>query len=342
MNDMSKPFLQTLAGMKGEQTPLWFMRQAGRYLPEYKEVRKTTRNFLEFCYSPEKAAEVTLQPIRRFDMDAAIIFSDILVIPHALGMEVSFVENEGPKIKPLETASCIEKLTYDTTILDPVYEALRLTRQSLAKEKALIGFAGAPWTLATYMIEGGSSRDFIKTKLWAYRDPSGFARIMDMLSRAVITHCIAQVKAGVEVIQLFDSWAGVLTPEQFRQYAIDPVSRIVQGIRAACPDIPIIGFPKGAGVMLPEYVEKTEVNAVSIDQHMSCDWAVTNIRVPIQGNLDPVLLMADKNKAVEQTKKILESFVGHPHVFNLGHGILQHTPIDHVEAVVKTVREFRA
>jgi uroporphyrinogen decarboxylase len=335
-----KLFIKTLLGNKENKVPVWFMRQAGRYLPEYMAIRNTTSNFLEFCYSPDKASEVTLQPIRRFDFDAAIIFSDILVIPNALGMNVEFVKNEGPQLGAIQNNSDIKNLKFNQDKLQPVYEAIELTRKKLSAEKALIGFAGAPWTLATYMIEGGGSRDFQKTKVMAYSDPKNFSIIIEILVESVSQHLINQVKAGADCLQIFDSWAGALTEDQFAKWVIEPTKKIVQNVKSACSSTPIIGFPKGCGVFYKNYAEKTGVTATSFDQHMPCDWIAENINIPVQGNLDPVLLFSDKQKAVEQTKIILEKFKHRPFIFNLGHGILQHTPIENVQAVVDVVKNY--
>ncbi len=338
LND--KLFLNALSGRLSKNIPIWFMRQAGRYLPEYLEVRNTTSSFLEFCYSPEKASEVTLQPIRRFDFDAAIIFSDILVIPDALGMNVKFIKNEGPVLEALKTASDIKKLTFNVEVLNPVYEAISITRGRLTSNKALIGFSGAPWTLATYMIEGGGSKDYLATKTWAYGNPESFSQIIDILVDSISQHLINQVKAGVDVIQIFDSWAGVLSESQFQKWVIEPTAKIVSIVKAQCPDTPIIGFPKGSGIFYKEYATKTGVNAISFDQNMPCGWIKDNIEIPVQGNLDPVLLLSNKDEAVKQAKYILDTFKGRPFIFNLGHGILQHTPIENVEAVVNFVKNY--
>jgi uroporphyrinogen decarboxylase len=332
-------FVNTLLGKKQDKIPVWFMRQAGRYLPEYMEIRNTTSNFLEFCYSPEKASEVTLQPIRRFGFDAAIIFSDILVIPDALGIDVKFIKNEGPVLKALEISE-IKSLRFDQRKLKPVYEAIALTRTNLSPDKALIGFAGAPWTLATYMIEGGSSRDFLKTKSMAYTDPENFGAIIDVLTHCVSHHLINQIEAGADVLQIFDSWAGALSEDQFNRWVIEPTGKIVQNVKKQYPDVPIIGFPKGSGVIYKDYAEKTGVTAISFDQNMPCGWIHENIKIPVQGNLDPVLLLSNKKAAVESTKIILDKFKDRPFIFNLGHGILQYTPIENVQAVVDTVKNY--
>lgn len=331
-------FTDTLKGNKLAKTPVWFMRQAGRYLPEYKEVRATTNNFLEFCYSPKKASEVTLQPIDRFDFDAAVIFSDILVIPDALGQKVEFVKNEGPKLEALEDKESIKNLSFNEEKLAPVYEALQVTRGKLAKEKSLIGFAGSPWTLATYMIEGKGSKDYLKTKSWSYSQSENMEQLFEKLVDSISNHLINQVKAGADALQLFDSWAGVLNEEQFDKFCIKPTAEIVSKVKAVCPDVPIIGFPKGSGVFYKDYATKTGVDAISFDHNMPCKWIYDNIKTPVQGNLDPVLLMNDKEKAVENTLRILDVFKDKPHVFNLGHGILQYTPIENVAAVVEAVK----
>ncbi|MCE3231859.1 MAG: hemE [Rickettsiaceae bacterium] len=334
---INNPFLNTLSGNKDKKVPIWFMRQAGRYLPEYLKVRATTSNFLEFCYSPEKASEVTLQPISRFDFDAAIIFSDILVIPDALGLNVNFVKNEGPVLTPIASADGLE---FDKKKLAPVYEAIKLTREKLPKEKSLIGFAGAPWTLATYMIEGGGSRDFMKTKSFMYQKEEQFSKIIDILIESVSKHLIKQIESGCDALQLFDSWAGVLTEEQFFRWSIGPAKKIVSNIKSKHKNTPIIGFPKGCGVMYKDYAEQTGVDVISFDQHIPCKWIAENVNIPVQGNLDPILLMANKEGAVKYTMKVIDTFKDKPLIFNLGHGILQNTPIENVEAVVRAVKNY--
>ncbi|PIR37644.1 MAG: uroporphyrinogen decarboxylase [Alphaproteobacteria bacterium CG11_big_fil_rev_8_21_14_0_20_39_49] len=337
--NVEKLFISTLNGTKNKQTPIWFMRQAGRYLPEYKQVRNSTGNFLELCYSPQKAAEVTLQPIERFGFDAAIIFSDILVIPDALGMDVNFVKNEGPKLKAIENESDIDKLNYDEGFLSPVYKAIKITKDQLCGSRALIGFSGAPWTLATYMIEGGGSKDYLKTKTFSYSHPELFSLLIDKLVDSVSKHLIAQVSAGVDALQIFDSWAGVLTQGQFEKWSIEPTGKIVENVRKVHPKIPIIGFPKGAGVFYKDYSKRTGVNAISFDQNMSALWIRDNVDVTVQGNLDPVMLMADKKAAVEYTRKLLDIMQDKPFIFNLGHGILPQTSIENVQAVIDEVKK---
>lgn len=337
-NQTGKLLIDTLLGNKSKKIPIWFMRQAGRYLPEYKKIRESTNSFLEFCYSPDKASEVTLQPIKRFDFDAAIIFSDILVIPDALGMEVRFITNEGPVLTSIKNENDVNNLEYDKTKLFPVYEAINITKTKLEKNKALIGFAGAPWTLATYMIEGGGSKDYLKTKAFSYQNKKLFTKIIDLLVNSISKHLIAQIEAGVDAVQIFDSWAGVLTHEQFKKYSIDPTAKIVSNIRKIYPNIPIIGFPKSAGVLYRQYAKETAVNAISFDQYMPASWIKENIDIPVQGNLDPVLLMTDKKGAVDSAKRLIDIMQEKAFIFNLGHGILQDTPIENVEAVVREVK----
>lgn len=336
---MTRPkLIKTLQGHLNDTPPVWFMRQAGRYLSEYKEVRSTTSSFMEFCYSPDKAAQVTLQPISRFNFDAAIIFSDILVIPHALGRDVNFVKGEGPKLTPIENHDAIEALSFDKNILSPVYQALGLVKEKLPTDKALIGFAGAPWTLLTYMIEGGSSRDFEKTKQFAYKTPVSFTLLLEKLTLAVTEHLIAQIKAGAQTVQLFDSWAGAIPDRLFEEACLKPFTEIVSNVKKAFPDVPIIGFPRGVGAKYQFFAEQTGVDALSIDQFTSWKWAAENISVPIQGNLDPVLLANNIALAKKEAQNIIDIAKERPYVFNLGHGILPYTPISHVEEVLKTIR----
>lgn len=324
---------EVLSGKVSGNVPVWFMRQAGRYLPEYLEVRAKTSNFMEFCYNSELASKVTLQPIERFGFDAAIIFSDILVIADALGMNVSFVKNEGPVVK-----GDLSNLVYNQDKLKPVYDAINLTRKILSSDKVLIGFAGAPWTLATYMVEGGSSRDFVKVRSLAYSDGVYFSGLIDILVDAVSKHLIRQIEAGADILQLFDSWAGVLPQGEYEKWVIEPAKKIVSNVKAKYPDVKIIGFPKGSGLFYKSYAENTGVDAISFDHNMPCEWVADNIKIPVQGNLDPVLLASNKDEAVIEAKKIIDIFKDKPFIFNLGHGILPHTPIENVEAVINTVR----
>jgi uroporphyrinogen decarboxylase len=340
----TKPFLEVLSGRRQAVPPIWMMRQAGRYLPEYREVRARAGGFLNLCFNPELAAEVTLQPIRRFSFDAAIIFSDILVIPYALGREVRFEVGEGPRLEPL-LAENVETLARraDFRKLEPVYEALRRVRAELAPNIALIGFCGAPWTVATYMVAGQGTSDQAPARMMAYRDPKAFSKIIDVLVENSIEYLLGQLNAGADVLQIFDTWAGVLPPPEFTRWSIEPTRRIVEGVRRQVPDAKIIGFPRGAGAMLPTYVEATDVDAVSID------WAVeptlirarVQNRVAVQGNLDPLALVAGGAALDRAVDDVLANFANGRLIFNLGHGIQPETPIAHVEQMLKRVRGYK-
>lgn len=341
-----KPFVDVLQGRKAGRTPFWFMRQAGRYLPEYRELRARKGGFLEMAMDPDSACEITMQPIRRFGMDAAIIFSDILVVPMALGQRLEFAAGEGPKLDALESAKGIARLGYSgfAAALGPVYEALARTRAQLQaegfSETALIGFCGAPWTVATYMIEGGSSRDFVKTKLMAYRDPDGFAALIDLLVEASAQYLIEQVRAGAEVLQIFDSWAGTLDAGSFARWCVRPAREIVTLVRAACPDVPIIGFPKGAGYGYLSYASETGVSALGLDSQTPVEWAARLQSIaPVQGNLDPLCLLAGGDQMALEVERILTMLGNGPFVFNLGHGIHKDTPVEHVEALVRMIKD---
>lgn len=339
---MSKPFLRALKGETVSPPPIWLMRQAGRYLAEYRAVRKQVGGFLDLCYTPELAAEVTLQPIRRFGFDAAILFSDILVVPHALGQRVEFLEGEGPRLEPIRQAKALDRLDIDGlhSRLAPVYETVGRLAVSLPAETALIGFAGAPWTVATYMVEGGSSRDFAATRGWGFSDPEGFARLIDLVTEATAAYLCRQVEAGAEALQLFDSWAGVLSEDEFRRWVIAPTARIVSILRDRHPEIPLIGFPRGAGVMYEEYIRQTGVGAVSIDSTIPAQWAAAHLQplVPVQGNLDPMALLTGGETLERAAKAVLDGLAGRPFVFNLGHGIIKETPPEHVARLVEIVR----
>ena len=338
-----KPFLKALKRQKVDHIPFWFMRQAGRYLPEYRDLREKAGGFLDMAYNPDFATEVTLQPIRRFGMDAAIIFSDILVIPHALGQDLSFVHGEGPKLGPYN----FNKLGYDNfdSILNPVYQALEKTKKSLSNEgfknTALIGFAGAPWTVATYMIEGGSSRDFLKIKTMAYKNPEEFSKLINLLIEATSKYLINQIKAGAEAIQIFDSWASALDHTQFFKWVIEPNAAIVKKIRIAFPEIPIIGFPRAVGPNYIPFANITGVDAIGIDPQIDPAWAAKNIqpKITVQGNLDPLCLLAGGKILEDTARNILQTLGNGPFIFNLGHGIHKDTPPEHVEFLVKIIRE---
>jgi uroporphyrinogen decarboxylase len=338
----AKSLLRALAGEALAVPPIWLMRQAGRYLPEYRALRTKAPDFLSFCLMPELAAEATLQPIRRFAFDAAIVFSDILVVPYALGQRVGFREGEGPSLEALTGESDIRKLEPNRAIerIAPVQETLRQVRTALPKDVALIGFAGAPWTVATYMVEGGTSRDFIRTKRWAFSDPTGFAALIDRLVSTTTDYLLGQIEAGAEAIQLFDSWAGVLPEAEFRRWVIEPTARITRTLKARYPSVPIIGFPRCAGVLYEAYTENSGIDAVSLDSAVPLAWAREHLqaRHTVQGNLDPVLLLTGGPAMAAAVRGIVTALRGRPFVFNLGHGILPETPPEHVTALVEHVR----
>jgi uroporphyrinogen decarboxylase len=343
---MTKPFLEVLSGRKQAVPPIWMMRQAGRYLPEYRELRAKAGSFLDLCFTPEYAAEVTLQPIRRFAFDAAIIFSDILVIPHALGRSVRFEVGEGPRLDPLDSPEKIATLAprADFTKLEPVFEALRRVRHELDDKTALIGFCGAPWTVATYMVAGQGTPDQAPARMLAYRHPQAFEKIIDALVENSIPYLVGQLKAGADAVQIFDTWAGVLPPREFARWSVEPTRRIVEGVRQQIPDAKIIGFPRGAGSLLPTYVDATRVDGVSID------WAAepslirerVQNRVAVQGNLDPLALISGGAALDRAIDDVLENYASGRLIFNLGHGILPETPIAHVEQMIKRVRAYKA
>ena len=321
------------------------MRQAGRYLPEYREARTRAGSFLDLCYTPDLAAEVTLQPIRRFAFDAAIIFSDILVLPHALGRHVRFEIGEGPRLDPLDTPEKVATLAREANFaqLEPVFEALRLVRPALPPDVSLIGFCGAPWTVATYMVAGQGTPDQAPARLMAYRHPEAFARIIDTLVENSITYLLGQLAAGADALQIFDTWAGVLPPTEFMRWSVEPTRRIVAGVRAKAPDAKIIGFPRGAAALLPDYIERTGVDAVSID------WTAppalireqVQSRIAVQGNLDPLALSAGGAALDAAIDQVLANFAAGRLIFNLGHGIQPETPIAHVEQMIERVRNYR-
>jgi uroporphyrinogen decarboxylase len=335
--------LRSLAGEIAARPPLWLMRQAGRYLPEYRAVRAQVANFLDLCYPPDLAVEVTLQPIRRYALDAAIIFSDILVVPDALGQPVAFREGEGPVLEPIRSAADVARLRPEGIHdrLAPVYETVRRLSRALPSEVALIGFAGAPWTVATYMVEGGTSRGFHKIRLWAYRDPNGFAKLIDCLVEATIAYLSAQVAAGVEIVQLFDSWAGVLPEPGFRRWVVEPTRRIVDALHRQYPALPIIGFPRGAGLLYPSYFAASGVTAVGLDTTVPLGVARDLIQKfgPVQGNLDPLLVVAGGEAMAAATREIVAELAKGPFIFNLGHGIVPETPPEHVEQLVALIRQ---
>lgn len=338
-------FLETLAGRRFATPPIWLMRQAGRYLPEYRAVRATTKSFLEFCYTPDKAVEVTLQPIRRFGFDAAIIFSDILVVPDALGQKVWFEEGEGPKLEALTDPAQFGKLSRARLgdFLAPVYEAIRQTRAALPRETALLGFAGAPFTLACYMIEGSGSKDFAKVKKWAYAHPESFALLIDLLVDSVVDHLSNQVEAGADAVQLFDSWAGVLPEEQLFRWSLDPLVRIAKGLRERHPSTPIIAFPRAVGPAVLMYRRPDSFSALSIDTGIGAHWAAKELQphICVQGNLDPIMLVAGGAALKREATRILDKLGHGSFVFNLGHGVVPQTPPEHVAQLVEIVRNWK-
>lgn len=340
---VTKPLLRALDGQALDRPPFWLMRQAGRYLPEYRMLRARAVDFLSFCYDPALAAEATLQPIRRFGMDGAILFSDILVVPHALGMEVAFVDGEGPKLDALASPAGLSRLRIDdpTPRLAPVYEALARVRAELPADTALIGFAGAPWTLAAYMIEGGGSHDFLRARRWVHANPGAFARLVEILEGAAARHLVAQIRAGADVVQVFDSWAGVLPPDSFERWCVAPMARIAAAVRRECPGARIVGFPRGAGLALGGYAARAGVDAVSLDTSASPALAARAVGpgVALQGNLDPALLAVGGRAMTDAVAALRRVFVGRPWIFNLGHGVLPETPPEHVAALAAALRE---
>lgn len=340
----TKPFLDVLAGRRQKVPPLWMMRQAGRYLPEYREVRAKAGGFLDLCFTPELAAEVTLQPIRRFGFDAAIIFSDILVVPHALGRAVRFEVGEGPRLDPLDSPNKVATLARhaDFGKLEPVYAALRRVRTELGPKVALLGFCGAPFTVATYMVAGQGTPDQAPARLMAYRHPQAFSQIIDVLVANSVEYLLGQLSAGADALQIFDTWAGVLSPREFERWSIEPTRRIVEGVRKVVPDARIIGFPRGAGALLPAYVAATGVDAVSIDWTAEPRLIRERVqsKVAVQGNLDPLALIAGGAALDAAIDDVLSDYAGGRLIFNLGHGILPETPIAHVEQMIRRVRGY--
>jgi uroporphyrinogen decarboxylase len=339
---VSKPLLDVLSGERRSPPPVWMMRQAGRYLAEYRAVRAKAGSFLSLCFNPELAAEVTLQPIRRFGFDAAILFSDILVIPYALGRDVRFVEGEGPRLDPLTSAAEIDSVNaaHDPTRLAPVYETVRRVKAALSPQTTLIGFCGAPWTVATYMIAGRGTPDQGPAKAAFTAHPQAFAGLIDKLVSASADYLCAQIDAGADCVQIFDSWAGSLAPEDFERWSVQPTKTLVAKVRARHPAAKIIGFPRGAGRGIPRYVDETGVNAVSLETAIDRDFARREIqsRVPVQGNLDPEVLLAGGAALDRAVDDVLAAFADKPFIFNLGHGILPQTPVAHVEQMLARVR----
>ncbi|MBV9419707.1 MAG: uroporphyrinogen decarboxylase [Alphaproteobacteria bacterium] len=335
-----KPLLQVLNGQALEPPPIWLMRQAGRYLPEYRALRAKAKGFVDMALNPEMAAEITLQPVRRFGMDGAILFADILLIPHALGQSLTFVEGEGPRLEPMRNAAGLARLSYKADILSPVMETVKRVRAALPAHTTLIGFAGAPWTVATYMIEGRGKNEYENCRRMMWSEPKLFMALMDVLVDATIAYLNAQADAGAEALKIFDSWAGAVPASLFDMAVIGPTARIVKGVRAKHPNIRIIGLPRGAGSHLARYVAETSVDAVGVD-HMT-DIAAAAASLPagvaVQGNLDPMLLMTGGAAMEAEARRIVEAMRGRRFIFNLGHGVLQHTPPEHVARLVDVVK----
>lgn len=340
-----KPLLRTLAGECLCVPPVWLMRQAGRYLPEYRKIREKAESFLSLCFNPALAAEVTLQPIRRFGFDAAILFSDILVIPHALGQRVGFETGEGPRLDALSDPDALRRLrpTLDHSALASVYETIGRVKAELPAAVALLGFCGAPWTVATYMIAGRGTADQLPARLFAYGHPQAFAELIERLVEASSDYLIRQFEAGADAVQIFDTWAGILPDDEFAKWCIEPVARIVAAVHSRIPAAKIIGFPRGAGTRLGRYIAGVPADAIGLDWMVDLSFAREHVqtRRTVQGNLDPVALLAGGNTLDRTVDAILEAFAGGPFIFNLGHGVLPDTPIANVERLVRRVRQWK-
>ncbi len=337
-----KPLINAFNGRTAKSPPVWVMRQAGRYLPEYRELRAGADSFVDFCLNPEMASEATLQPLRRFDLDAAIVFADILLIPHAMERELHFVAGEGPKLCPLsqnDNLSLLEK-SWRLHKLEPVGETLQRVREGLPDDVALIGFAGAPWTVATYMVEGGGSKDKWKSRLWAWKDPQSFDLLLDIISEATIEYLQMQAEAGAEVLKLFESWAEGLPEPFFERFIIRPARNITEGLKARGVNVPIIGFPRGCGHQALRYAKETGIKAIALDQAQNGVWFNENLPtdMTVQGNLDPAVLRVGGKALQNEVARIKNSFSGRPHIFNLGHGITPDTPPEHMTQLIEQVK----
>jgi uroporphyrinogen decarboxylase len=336
-----KPLLAVLRGERRDPPPVWMMRQAGRYLPEYRELRQAKGGFLDLVYDSDAAAEITLQPLKRFpQLDAAILFSDILIVPFAVGQNLTFVAGEGPRLTPPLTKSNLDDLTPFLARLEPIYATVEKVRAGLGPDKTLIGFAGAPWTVATYMVAGQGSREQAEARRLAYLDPGKFAAIVERIEQVTFNYLCGQVEAGAEALQLFDSWSGSLAPSEFERWVIAPTARLVSRLRDEYPGVPIIGFPQGAGGKLGAYARETAVDAIGLDETVDPAWADRQLPegLPVQGNLDPLALIAGGEALRRAAGGILDALAGRPHIFNLGHGILQDTPIAHVEQLIAILK----
>ena len=336
-----KCLLAVLRVERRDPAPMWMMRQAGRYLPEYRALRQEKGSFLDLVYDAEAATEITLQPLRRFpQLDAAILFSDILIVPFAIGQNLTFIAGEGPKLTAPLAGAALDDLTPYLARLEPIYDTVRNVREQLPPGKTLIGFAGSPWTVATYMVAGQGSRDQGETRRLAYADPGRFGEIIARIEQVSLNYLSAQVAAGAEALQLFDSWAGSLSPAQFEQWVIAPTARLVAALNERHPHVPVIGFPKGAGSKLAAYARDTGISALGLDETVDPLWAARELpdRLPVQGNVDPLALIAGGAELETAVKRVLDAFAGRPHIFNLGHGILPDTPIAHVEQLIGIVK----
>ena len=341
MDGPDKPLLSVLKGRKAQKTPVWLMRQAGRYLPEYRALRADKGGFMELVYDADAAAEVTLQPIRRFGFDGAILFSDILIVPYALGQDLRFEAGEGPRLSPTLVDASLASLERSEGRLEGIYGTVEKVAAALPPETTFLGFAGSPWTVATYMIAGRGSKEQAEARRYAYRDPQAFAEIIEAVAAMTVDYLSGQIRAGVEAVQLFDSWSGSLAPAQFEQWVIAPTARIVAALKQRHPDVPVIGFPKGAGGKLGAYARETGVDAIGIDETVDPVWAARELPpgLPVQGNLDPLALIAGGPALEKAALHIISAFEDRPHVFNLGHGILPDTPIQHVSDLLALVRQ---
>jgi len=340
MPSPEKLLLSVLKGKKPEKTPVWLMRQAGRYLPEYRALRAEKGGFLDLATDPDSASEVTLQPIRRFGFDGAILFSDILIVPWALGQDLRFEAGEGPRLSPPLVDATLDALARAPNRMEPVYATVEKVAAALPPETSFLGFAGSPWTVATYMVAGQGSREQGEARRYAYRDPRAFQAIIDAIADMTVDYLARQIESGVEAVQLFDSWSGSLSPAQFERWVIAPTVKIVSALKARHPETPVIGFPKGAGGKLPAYARETGVDAIGLDETVDPAWADASLPagLPVQGNLDPLALIAGGAALESAVGHILSVFRERPHVFNLGHGILPDTPIAHVEQLLSLVR----
>ena len=345
-NPVSVPILAALKGRRTVPSPVWFMRQAGRYLPEYRKLRKKAPDFLSFCLTPELAVEASLQPVRRFGIDAAILFSDILVVPHALGAKVAFIDGRGPVLRPIRSRVQTERLRRDglRDRLQPVFNAVAGLKRELSPSVALIGFAGAPWTVAAYMVEGCGGTDFPTLRTWIHREREVFSDLIQILIEATVVHLSGQIEHGADIIQLFDSWAGLLNETEFRAWVIRPTRRIVQRLKKRFPNVPVIGFPRAAGALYREYARETGVDGLSLDSAVPLDWAAAALQpvCALQGNLDNYLLVAGGGALDREVRRIVRTLGKGPFIFNLGHGILPQTPVGHVQRVIDIVRRSKA